>query len=304
LIQDTQKELKRLGYEIGTPDGQLGNNTQIAINHYQKGYKLKKTGNVSNSLLAHLKQATNKPERVAGETFKDCSNCPEMVVIPAGSFQMGSNNGSSDEKPIHRVMIATSFAIGQYEVTWAQYQPCIDAGVCSSDGDKGRGKGNRPVISVNWNDAQTYAKWLSKKTGKQYRLPSESEWEYAARAGSTTKYSWGSDIGCNRAQYDGGIGSACSNYKSTSVGSFKTNAFGLYDMHGNVWEWVQDCYRRSYNGAPSNGKEWPSSTWCPERVLRGGSWFNGPNGLRSANRAEETASKRNVLYGFRLVKGR
>jgi len=252
-------------------------------------------------VLANLKLAL-------GETFKDCSNCPKMVIIPAGSFQMGSNE-SSDEQPIHRVKIAEPFAMGQYEVTWAQYQPCIDAGVCSSDGDQGYGKANRPAINVNWDDAQTYAKWLSNKTGKHYRLPSESEWEYAARAGSTTEYSWGNTINHDLANYGsdyccGGKVESKDKWLNTSpVGSFKANAFGLYDMHGNVWEWTQDCWNDSYSGAPSTNKAWDGGD-CAMRVLRGGSWYSLPDGLRSAIRGRGTASIRGYDIGFRLVQGR
>jgi len=297
LVKATQTQLNRIGYKIGEPDGSLSLITQKALTHYQKGNQLNASGAVSNKLLANLKLAL-----APGVTFKDCSNCPKMVIIPAGSFQMGSNE-SSNEQPIHRVTIAEPFAIGQYEVTWAQYQPCIDAGVCSSDGDAGFGKGNRPVIEVNWDDAQIYAKWLSKKTGKHYRLPSESEWEYAARAGTTTKYSWGDSISCSQARY-GYYSGECGKQKSTDdVGAFKPNAFGLYDMHGNVYEWVQDCYQDSYTGAPSTSKAWVNGD-CAKRVLRGGSWIYVPYDLRSAARYGYTATLRDANSGFRLVQGR
>jgi len=303
LVKATQTELNRIGYAVGRPDGAIGKQTQTALQHYQKGNKLKQSGKVNESLLAHLKRASKKPGRSAGETFKDCSDCPEMMVIPAGSFQMGSNDGDSDEKPVHRVSIPEVFAIGKYEVTWNNYQPCIDAGVCSSDGDAGFGKGNRPVIKVSWEDAQTYATWLSKKTGKQYRLPNEAEWEYAARAGSTTKYSWGDSINCSQARY-GYYSDDCGKQESTDpVGLFKANSFGLYDMHGNVLEWTQDCWNDSYNDAPSTNKAWELGD-CAKRVLRGGSWDGGPNNLRSADRVRYTASGRDVVVGFRLVQGR
>jgi len=302
LIKNTQTELNRLGYKVGRPDGQLGDETKKAIGHYQKGYKLKLTRSVSESLLTHLEQAANKPKLVAGETFKDCSDCPEMVVIPSGSFHMGSNEGNSHEKPIHKVKIIKPFAMGQYEVSWNNYQPCIDAGECISNRSEGWGKGNRPVIDVSWYDAQSYIKWLNKKTGKNYRLANEAEWEYAARAGSANKYSWGNDINCSQASY-GYYSGQCGKQKGTDlIGTFSANTFGLYDMHGNVYEWVQDCWNSTYSGAPSTNTTWEGGN-CKKRVLRGGSWGSGPLTLSSASRIWFTASHGNPNYGFRLVLG-
>ncbi|MFL0797295.1 MAG: SUMF1/EgtB/PvdO family nonheme iron enzyme [Cellvibrionaceae bacterium] len=226
----------------------------------------------------------------------------QMVSIPGGSFMMGSNEGDSDEKPVHRVQISP-FKMGKYEITWAQYQPCIDEGACPyNDGDdEGWGKGNRPMINVSWNNiTQHYIPWLNRKTGKRFRLPTEAEWEYAARAGSTSKYSWGNSIDCSKARY-GYYSNECGKQKSTDpVGSFAPNVFGLYDMHGNVWEWVQDCYHDSYSGAPSDGSAWKSGE-SAKRVLRGGSWADTPAGLRSAYRYGGDAGNRNDYYGFRLV---
>ncbi|MFL0797283.1 MAG: SUMF1/EgtB/PvdO family nonheme iron enzyme [Cellvibrionaceae bacterium] len=228
---------------------------------------------------------------------------PQMVSIPGGSFMMGSNE-YSDEKPVHRVQISP-FKMGKYEITWAQYQPCIDEGACLNNdgdgGDKGWGKGNRPMINVSWNDiTQHYIPWLNRKTGKRFRLPTEAEWEYAARAGSTSKYSWGNSIDCSKARY-GYYSDECGKQKSTDpVGSFAPNTFGLYDMHGNVWEWVQDCWNDNYSGAPSNGSAWESGD-CAKRVLRGGSWFYFPHDLRSAFRNLGSAGNRDYSVGFRLV---
>ena len=195
-----------------------------------------------------------------GKVFTDCTGCPEMVVLPSGRFMMGSNDGDSDEKPVHEVRIDYQFAVSKFEITWAQWEACVSAGGCESNlskksnwgenGDAGWGRGARPVINVNWNDAQAYAQWLSGKTGETYRLLSEAEWEYAARAGTTSKYSWG-DQGpiClsgarNRAKF-----SSCYHH-TEEVGFSAGNAFGLHDMHGNVWEWTQDCWNGSYSGAP------------------------------------------------------
>ena len=271
--------------------------------------KVSKTGYISKTLNYDVTAPLNITITLEKVPFDEFEQALGLVSIPAGSFKMGSNNGKSHEKPVHRVTIS-AFNMMANELTWAQYQPCIDAGVCNSDGDAGFGKGKKPVINVNWNDAQTYATWLSNKTGKHYRLPSESEWEYAARAGSITKYAWGNSINCNKARYDGGEGSACyykssnGSYRGTkNVGAYSPNAFGLYDMHGNVWEWVQDCYQDSYAGAPRVNKAWESGD-CAKRVLRGSSWDYSPYYLRSAHRYRYTSTLRDFNIGFRLVQGR
>ncbi|MGV0035692.1 MAG: formylglycine-generating enzyme family protein, partial [Candidatus Azotimanducaceae bacterium WSBS_2022_MAG_OTU7] len=212
-----------------------------------------------------------------------------------GRFQMGSNSVDVDEKLVHTVTIAKPFALGKTEVTFAEYDAFAQATNRALVDDEGWGRESRPVINVNWDDATAYASWLSDKTGQRYRLPSESEWEYAAWAGSTTKYSWGDSINCRQAQYD------CGNEGKTEVvGSFSANPFGLYDMHGNVWEWTQDCWNGSYSGAPANGSAWTSGD-CSRRVLRGGSWIDRPDLLRSANRDRNDTSDRYRFYGFRLA---
>ena len=196
---------------------------------------------------------------------------PEMVVIPGASFQMGCVSGldcDDDEKPVHEVTVA-SFELSKYEVTFEEYDCFIAATGRISPKDQGWGRGRRPVINVSWEDAIAYTEWLSAQTGERYRLPSEAEWEYAARAGSTTKYSWGNEIGHNRANCNA-CGSQWDNEKTAPVGSFGPNAFGLHDMHGNLWEWVQDCWNDSYQGAPADGSAWTSGA-CAIRVLRGGS---------------------------------
>lgn len=221
-----------------------------------------------------------------------------MIYISEGIFQMGSENGRVDEAPAHTVVVP-AFKIMAHELTWEQYQPCIEDGVCTSGGDEGWGKGKRPVINVSWNEVQTYIAWLNTKTGKYYRLPSEAEWEYAARAGSRDKYTWGNAIGRNQANCDG-CGSVWDNLKTAPIGSFKPNQFGLYDVHGNVWEWTQDCWNPSYQGAPNNGQAWQTGK-CDMRVLRGGSWGFEPESLRSASRIMFSASARYADFGFRLV---
>jgi formylglycine-generating enzyme required for sulfatase activity len=231
----------------------------------------------------------------------------KMVSIPAGSFQMGCVSGKdckSNEKPVRRVSIK-AFKMSETEVTFANWDACVSAGGCShKPSDKGWGRGNRPVMNVSYNDiTQQFIPWLSKATGKQFSLPSEAQWEYAARAGSSTKYSWGNNISCSQARYGNGNRDCGNDRKTVVVKSYRANKFGLYDMHGNVWEWTQDCWNGSYSGAPSNGKAWHAGD-CGYRVLRGGSWYGFPGDLRSAYRNGNTASIRDISYGFRLVQGR
>ena len=225
----------------------------------------------------------------------------KMVTIPSGRFQMGGNG--CDEKPVHEVRI-DSFKMQAHEVTWKLYQPCIDAGVCASVNDAGWGKGNRPVIKVSWDDIQTYIQWLNQQTGQRFRLPSEAQWEYAARGGTSTRYSWGNNIDCSKARYGQWSDGECGNNRKTvAVKSYAPNAWGLYDMHGNVMEWVQDCWHDTYRGAPSDGSAWTTGE-CQYRVLRGGSWFSEAVYLRAASRNWSTASERYYTGGFRLVQDR
>ena len=200
---------------------------------------------------------------------------PEMVVIPGGSFRMGCVSGrdcEDDEHPVHEVRVE-SFELGKYEVTFEEYDRFTAATGRDRADDEGWGRGRRPVINVSWEDAEAYTKWLSGQTGERYRLPSEAEWEYAARAGSVTKYSWGNEIGSNRANCRA-CGSQWDKKQTAPVGSFSPNGWGLHDLHGNVWEWVQDCWNGSYQGAPTNGSAWESGD-CSLRGLRGGSWGSG-----------------------------
>ena len=227
----------------------------------------------------------------------------EMVPIPGGSFRMGdlSGDGYDGESPVHIVRIAP-FEMGKYEVTFSQWDACVADGGCSHvPDDGGWGRGNRPVINVSWDDVQGFIAWLNTRTGGGYRLPTESEWEYAARAGSTTEYSWGNRIGNNRANCDDNCGDRWEN--TAPVGAFASNAWGLHDMHGNVWEWVEDCSNDSYVGAPSDGSAWRSGN-CRQRVLRGGSWSLSldSSGLRSAFRFWYTRSSRLLNLGFRLAR--
>ncbi len=249
-----------------------------------------------------------------GQSFRDCNDgCPEMVVVPAGSFTMGSpaneaGRSNDDEGPQRTVTIRQPFAVGKFEVTFAEWEACVAGGGCTSNrspSDQGWGKGRRPVINVSWDDAKQYVSWLSRKTGKTYRLLSEAEWEYAARAGTTTRYSWGNDIDCSKASYDGGEKSACyynpgGKFRGTQpVGNYAANKFGLHDMHGNVWEWVEDCYADSYKGAPADGSAARDVASC-RRVHRGGSWGYDPDFLRSAFRGWYSTDFRLSGIGLRV----
>ena len=237
-----------------------------------------------------------------GSVFRDCEECPEMVVVPAGEFFMGSNEGGANEKPLHKVNIAKAFAVGKFEVTFAEWDACIAAGGCPrSPEDKGWGRGRRPVINVSWDDVtKEYLPWLNRTTGKTYRLLTEAEWEYAARSSTRTTFSWGNDVGKNRANCSG-CGSEWDKKQTAPVGSFQPNAFGLHDMHGNVWEWVQDCYTKSYVGAPSDGSAVSDTASCP-RVRRGGSWDDGPNALYPSGRLGNSPRSRFINLGFRVAR--
>ena len=245
--------------------------------------------------------------------FRDCAECPEMVVVPAGSFTMGSppseKGRGDDEGPQHPVTIPAPFAVGKYEVTFEEWDACVaGGGICSGDwtSDKGWGRGQRPMIDVSWGDAKAYVAWLWWKTNRPYRLLTEAEWEYAARAGTTGPFHFGSTISTDQANYNGGThGSGRKGVyrkKTVPVGSFPANKFGLHDMRGNVQEWVEDCWHSSYDGAPSDGSSWGSGGDCGVRVLRGGSWNRGPWYLRAADRFRNPTWSRIINFGFRIAR--
>jgi formylglycine-generating enzyme required for sulfatase activity/class 3 adenylate cyclase len=259
-------------------------------------------------------------------SFRECTRCPELIVVPAGKFKMGSTaeekGHQESEEPLHEVTIAGNFAAGKFEVTFDEWKACVDARACNKDVayDQGWGKDEkfpdgrivpRPVINVSWEDAQRYVKWLSARTGKTYRLLSEAEWEYAARGVTTVDaphpaYPWGHDVDTGNASCRGcgGDWDGEEVNRTAPVGSFGANAFGLRDMHGNVWEWVEDCVHNNYNGAPSDGSPWlqADSGDCSIRVLRGGSWDSYPVLLRSASRNWDYAADHGYLIGFRVAR--
>lgn len=276
-----------------------------------------------------------------GQSFRDCNtSCPEMVVIPPGKFTIGSSTSErgrgSDENPPQQVTIAYALAIGKYPVTRGEFEIFVKdtrrmTGPCGHwDGKSFRTEAGlywnnvfhqndrHPVVCVNWEDARAYAQWLSGKTGKGYRLLSEAEWEYAARAGTITAWYWGDSEG-NQCRYANGADLSakaqgitvagfvhCNDrYPHTSpVGSFGPNPFGLYDMAGNAGEWVEDCYHNTYSGAPTDGSA--VETCMPKfhnaRVMRGGGWNAIPDWMRSASRDVEVPSQRSDSFGFRIAR--
>ena len=265
-------------------------------------------------LLALQRAERGEVGPAGGEVFRDCDGtwCPEMVVVPAGSFMMGSPSGessrSNNEGPVHKVTIGDAFAVGVYEVTFDEWDACRRGGGCSHNPpDRGWGRGRRPVINVSWMDSQAYVRWLSRETGEEYRMLSESEWEYVARAGTTGPFHFGATISTAQANYNGNVtyGSGRRGryrQRTEPVGSFPANAYGVHDVHGNVWEWVEDCWHEKYRGAPGDRRAWTSGGICSGRVLRGGSWYGGPQNLRSAHRNWFSAGNRNHFAGFRVAR--
>ena len=262
----------------------------------------------------HQVELEKLPE--VGERFRDCLECPELVVVPSGSFMMGSpsheEDRDDDEGPVHQVAIAVPFAVGVYEVTFAEWDACVAVGGCGgySPDDRGWGRGRRPVVNVSWDDARSYASWLSRRTGGSYRLLSESEWEYVARAGTRTAWHWGEGE-LRQCRYANGadastsfswaIGCDDGHSRTASVGSYGANAWGLHDMLGNVLEWTEDCWNGNYAGAPSDGSAWKSGN-CSRHVLRGGSWGDGSRHIRSAYRIQGITGIRNDYLGFRVAR--
>jgi formylglycine-generating enzyme required for sulfatase activity len=243
-------------------------------------------------------------DTVFRDTLRDGSREPEMVVIPAGTFKMGDiqEKGGDHEKPVHTVNIPKSFAIGRYPITSEEYEVFASATGCHWPTDPGWDRHGQPAIRVTWYDAEAYAKWLSLQTGKRYRLPTEAEWEYAARAGTETNYWWGNEMRSDMANCHDGHWSRRGK-TTVPVGSFPSNPFGLYDMTGNVWEWVEDCWHENYNDAPTDGSAWLASygSACRERVMRGGSWNSSSLNLRTSCREKLSADYRGDGIGFRLA---
>ncbi|MGH8745098.1 MAG: formylglycine-generating enzyme family protein [Burkholderiales bacterium] len=280
-------------------------------------------------LLAHA--AALLAALAPGTAFRDCPVCPVMVVVPAGSFQMGSPASDpargADEQPAHRVTFAREFAVAKYATTRGEFARFVaETGYRVARGCLIKRNGawvddrragwrhpgfaqteRDPVVCMSWNDGEAYAGWLSRKTGHAYALLTEAQWEYAARAGTTTPYYWGAQA--SRAYANYGTERCCAPaaegkdrwLNTAPSGSFPPNAFGLYDMHGNAWQWMQDCWHRNYDGAPADGSAWLYGV-CVDRVMRGGSWNCGPGTIRAAEREVHDLSGRYAVVGFRIAR--
>lgn len=263
--------------------------------------------------LSRNEETTLRPR----DHFKECELCPEMVVIPAGQFFMGASDGEAgstpDERPQHRVSFAQPFSVSRFPVTFSEWDACVAAKGCGyQPGDEGWGRGRRPVISILWEEARDYVSWLSRTTGKTYRLLSEAEREYIARAGTTTAYWWGdlfepARANCDRANRklsDTAIGDLekfNAKTQTLPVESFSPNPWGLYQVHGNVYDWVEDCWNESYDGAPSDGSAWTSGN-CERHVLRGGAFSRKPQAARSSARIWFGSSNRLAYMSVRVAR--
>lgn len=240
-------------------------------------------------------------ELKTGDVIQDCDVCPKMVLVPAGKFVMGAVKGKKREKPAHEVTIPEPFAISKYEITWDEWKACIADGGCTHEPDDHKwGRGNRPIINIKWEHANNYVKWLTKKTGHTYRLATEAEWEYAARAGTSTNYWWGDKLKKNYANCRK-CGTKWSGKKSAPVGSFPPNPWGIHDMHANIWEWTADCWNPNHDGAPDDGSV-RSEGECAKRVVRSGSWYYYPKLAHSQSRDKFAADLFSYNIGIRTVR--
>lgn len=244
--------------------------------------------------------ASTVPPTVVSDS-PNCQACPALIALPAGVFTMGSNSSDPSEKPAHVVTINAPFAIGKFEVTVAQWNMCVDAGGCPRvTADTKPAELNAPARNISWDDAQQYVKWLSTVSGKSFRLPTEAEWEYAARGGRTTSYWWGDKFSPGHANCKE-CGEPWRADGPANVGSFTANPYGLHDMNGSVWEWVGDCWHGSYKGGPIDGSAWDEPN-CRVRVIRGGSWRDGASYMLSSTRFKYDASVRYSQHGFRVAR--
>ena len=244
-------------------------------------------------------QAPTLPAPPVAE-LRDCDACPVMIALPRGGFTMGSNIDDPSERPAFHVSISRAFAIGKYEVTVEQWNVCVANGGCPQTSNDTNRAPNTPARDISWDDARLYAAWLSKMTSKTYRLPSEAEWEYAARGNTTSRFWWGDQMTKGKANCKE-CGDPWQAESPSPVGSFAANPFGLFDMNGSVWEWVSDCWHGSYQRAPSDGRSWEEPD-CQVRVLRGGSWRQGGSYMPSSTRFKYDASVRQSQNGFRVAR--
>ena len=308
-----QRGLVSLGKSLGRVDGEFDERTRRAIREWQGEKGMEVTDYLTREQAAALKTLGRKSR--AGEEFRACKEawCPWLVVVSGGGeFMMGApaGEGHDDGRPRHEVRIGERFAVGKHEVTFAEWDACVAGGGCGGyrPADEGWGRGRRPVINVSWEDAKSYVRWLSGETGGRYRLLTESEWEYVARGGTTGPFHFGGTISTDKANYNGNYTyesgrKGVYREKTVSVGSFPANGYGLHDVHGNVWEWVEDCWHDDYSGAPEDGsaRGRESGGDCSKRVLRGGSWYDPPRFLQSAVRFRYSAGIRYNSRGFRIA---
>jgi formylglycine-generating enzyme required for sulfatase activity len=244
--------------------------------------------------------ATAARAAAPGAEIKDCPACPTLLSLPGGVFTMGSNTSDPSEKPAHQVSIDAPFAIGRYEVTVQEWNACADAGGCPKIDTAAGTPPNAPMRDVSWDDARQYVKWLGSVSGKPYRLPTEAEWEFAARGGTTTRYWWGEQMAQGKANCKE-CGKPWQNDAPATVGSFAANPFGLYDTSGGVWEWVADCWHNNFKGAPADARAW-DAPGCNVRVIRGGSWREGAPYMVASTRFKYDASVRHSQNGFRVAR--
>ncbi len=325
-IAEAARLLAELGYQTDQTRGGIAD----PIRRFQRETGLEADGTLTPTLLAILRAtrtrlaALPKPgkpdapdigvpgvsaEHAAGSVFRDCESCPEMVALPAGSFRMGADKsagGRSEEAPPHEVSLARPIAVGKFEIEFDEWETCALEGGCPPmPADGGWGRGKRPVINVTWDDAKAYVNWLRQKTGKPYRLLTEAEWEYAARAGTTTPYATGETIVTAQANFDASSDApqrrmGAYEGKTVEAGSFPANPFGLYDLHGNVAEWVEDCWNPTHAGAPQDGSARGGD--CARRVAKGGAWYYEAPFLRSAARVSYPAKAKLNIVGFRVAR--
>lgn len=244
--------------------------------------------------------ASAAPVPATALELSDCATCPVLVALPDGGFRMGSNTEDPAERPAFHVSINTPFAIGKYEVTLGQWNACITDGACPQLTTDASRALDAPVRDVSWDDAQRYIAWLSKAAGIAYRLPTEAEWEYAARGGTSTRFWWGEQMMTGMANCKD-CGLPWSSEHPAKVGSFAANGFGLHDLSGSVWEWVSDCWHSSYQQAPFNGTSW-EEPGCRQRVLRGGSWRDATAQMPVTTRSKGDQSVRQAQNGFRVAR--
>ena len=246
-------------------------------------------------------EVKHKSSLITGHIFRDCPDCPEMIVVPSGLFIMGSNERRKAEWPAHQVNITAPFAVGRYEITFDQWYACLKENACThKPDDHNWGMSSRPVINVTWHQVQTYLLWLSRKTGHTYRLPSEAEWEYVNRAGTTSDFWWGNEPGENNANCKD-CKSQWSAKSSAPVGSFHPNPFGLFDTVGNVFEWVSDCWNPNHEGAQNSTKPRTVGV-CNFQVIRGGSFYYFNKVSRASYRAKNSPDVKSYWLGFRVVR--